>query len=301
MELSVLTDPAILSELVFQGLVRGAMYALMGIGLSLIFGILGVVNFAHGEFFMLGTYAMYYVSAVLGLPFLAGVAAAALALFVVGVLVERGLIEPLRKRAGRDWVLDSFVLTIGLMVILQNLALLGFGSRRRGITTMLDGSLTFGDVVITYERLAILALAIVIVALLAAYIKLTDTGKAIRATAQHPEAAQTLGIDINRIYTVAFGIGAALAGAAGALLISIFPAFPTVGYQPVLKSFAVVILGGLGNIPGAIAGGFLLGIVEAYAIFFMSAGWQSVITPLIIILVLIFRPQGLFTAQGERP
>jgi branched-chain amino acid transport system permease protein len=301
MDLALLADPAILSELIFQGLVRGAMYALMGIGLSLIFGILGVVNFAHGEFFMLGTYAMYYVSAVLGLPFLAGIAAAAMMLFVVGVLIERGLIEPLRKRAGRDWLLDSFVLTIGLMVILQNLALLGFGSRRRGITTMIEGSLTFGDVVITYERLAILALAVVIVGLLAAYIKLTDTGKAIRATAQHPEAAQTLGIDINRIYTIAFGIGAALAGAAGALLISIFPAFPNVGYQPVLKSFAVVILGGLGNIPGAIAGGFVLGIVEAYAIFFMSAGWQSVITPLIIVLVLIFRPQGLFSAQGERP
>jgi branched-chain amino acid transport system permease protein len=277
------------------------MYALMGIGLSLIFGILGVVNFAHGEFFMLGTYAMYFVAAVLGLPFLAGVAAAAIVLFVVGVLVERALIEPLRQRAGRDWLLDSFVLTIGLMVILQNLALLGFGSRRRGITTMVEGSVVFGDVTITYERLAILALAVLIVGLLAAYIKFTDTGKAIRATAQHPEAAQTLGIDINRIYTVAFGIGAALAGAAGALLISIFPAFPTVGYQPVLKSFAVVILGGLGNIPGAIAGGFVLGIVEAYAIFFMSAGWQSVITPLIIILVLVFRPQGLFTAQGERP
>jgi branched-chain amino acid transport system permease protein len=301
MDFSLLADPAILSELIFQGLVRGAMYALMGIGLSLIFGILGVVNFAHGEFFMLGTYAMYFVSAALGLPFVAGVAAAAVALFVVGVLIERALLEPLRRRAGRDWLLDSFVLTIGLMVILQNLALLGFGSRRRGVTSLVDGSFTLGNVTITYERLAILALALVIVGLLAAYIRFSATGKAIRATAQHPEAAQTLGIDINRIYTVAFGIGAALAGAAGALLISIFPAFPTVGYQPVLKSFAVVILGGLGSIPGAIAGGFVLGIVEAYAIFFMSAGWQSVITPMIIILVLVFRPQGLFTAQGERP
>jgi branched-chain amino acid transport system permease protein len=301
MDLNLLADPAILSELIFQGLVRGAMYALMGIGLSLIFGILGVVNFAHGEFFMLGTYAMYFVSAALGLPFVAGVAGAATLLFVVGVLIERALLEPLRRRAGRDWLLDSFVLTIGLMVILQNLALLGFGSRRRGVTALVEGSFTLGNVTITYERLAILALAVVIVGLLAAYIRFTATGKAIRATAQHPEAAQTLGIDINRIYTVAFGIGAALAGAAGALLISIFPAFPTVGYQPVLKSFAVVILGGLGSIPGAIAGGFVLGIVEAYAIFFMSAGWQSVITPLIIILVLVFRPQGLFTAQGERP
>lgn len=301
MDFSLLADPAILSELIFQGLARGAMYALMGIGLSLIFGILGVVNFAHGEFFMLGTYAMYFVSAALGLPFVAGVAAAAIALFVVGVLVERALLEPLRRRAGRDWLLDSFVLTIGLMVILQNLALLSFGSRRRGVTALVEGSFTLGNVTITYERLAILALGVVIVGLLAAYIRFSTTGKAIRATAQHPEAAQTLGIDINRIYTVAFGIGTALAGAAGALLISIFPAFPTVGYQPVLKSFAVVILGGLGSIPGAIAGGFVLGIVEAYAIFFMSAGWQSVITPLIIILVLVFRPQGLFTAQGERP
>jgi branched-chain amino acid transport system permease protein len=301
MDLSLLADPAILSELIFQGLVRGAMYALMGIGLSLIFGILGVVNFAHGEFFMLGTYAMYFVAAALGLPFVAGVAAAALALFVVGVVVERALLEPLRRRAGRDWLLDSFVLTIGLMVILQNLALLSFGSRRRGVTALVEGSFEIGNVTITYERLAILALAVLIVGLLSAYIRFTATGKAIRATAQHPEAAQTLGIDIDRIYTVAFGLGAALAGAAGALLISIFPAFPTVGYQPVLKSFAVVILGGLGSIPGAIAGGFVLGIVEAYAIFFMSAGWQSVITPLIIVLVLVFRPQGLFTAQGERP
>lgn len=301
MDLALLAEPAILSELVFQGLVRGAMYALMGIGLSMIFGILGIVNFAHGELFMIGTYVMYFVSALLGLPFVFGVATAAVCLFCVGVLIERGLVEPLRRRAGRDWLLDSFVLTIGLMVILQNLALIGFGSQRRGIVSMLPGSFTIGDVVITYERLAILITAVVIVGLLAAYIKFTDTGKAIRATAQHPEAAQTLGIRIDRIYTIAFGIGAALAGSAGALLISIFPAFPNIGYQPVLKSFAVVILGGLGNIPGAIAAGFLLGVVEAYAIFFMSAGWQSVLTPLIIVIVLIFRPQGLFTAQGERP
>lgn len=300
-ELALLADPVILTELIFQGLVRGAMYALMGVGLSLIFGILGIVNFAHGEFFMMGAYVMVFVSVSLGLPFIAGIAAAAFVLFLVGLLLERGLIEPLRRRAGRDWLLDSFVLTIGLMVILQNLALLGFGSRRRGVTELVPGSLTLGDVTINYERVAILGVAILAVGLLAAYVKFTNTGKAIRATAQHAEAAQTLGIEVDRFYTIAFGIGASLAGVAGALLISIFPAFPTVGYQPVLKSFAVVILGGLGNIPGAIAGGFLLGVVEAYAIFFMSAGWQAVLTPLIIIAILIFRPSGLFAAQGERP
>lgn len=301
LELSYLADPSIMTELLFQGLVRGAMYALMGIGLSLIFGILGVVNFAHGEFFMMGTYVMIFVITALGLPFVVGIAAAAVVLFLVGLMIERGLVETLRKRAGRDWLLDSFVLTIGLMVILQNLAQLAFGSRRRGITELIQGDFIVGDVIITYERLAILGMAVLVVGLLAAYIKFTYMGKAIRAAAQNAEAAQTLGINVNHIYTIAFGLGAALAGVAGALLISIFPAFPTVGYQPVLKSFAVVILGGLGNIPGAIAGGFLLGIIEAYAIFFMSAGWQSVLTPLIIVAVLIVRPSGLFSAKGERP
>ena len=300
-DIAMLMDLSIMSELIFQGLVRGAMYALMGIGLSLIFGILGVVNFAHGEFFMIGTYVMIFVLTTLGLPFVVGIAAAAVVLFLVGMLIERSLVETLRRRAGRDWVLDSFVLTIGLMVILQNLAQIGFGSRRRGVTEIIAGSFTIGEVIITYERLAILCMAVLVVVLLTAYIKFTYTGKAIRAAAQHAEAAQNLGININRIYTIAFGIGAALAGVAGALLISIFPAFPTVGYQPVLKSFAVVILGGLGNIPGAIAGGFLLGVIEAYAIFFLSAGWQAVLTPLIIVAILIFRPQGLFSAQGERP
>lgn len=301
LELSYLADPSIMTELLFQGLVRGAMYALMGIGLSLIFGILGVVNFAHGEFFMMGTYVMIFVITTLGFPFVVGIAAAAVVLFLIGLMIERGLVETLRKRAGRDWLLDSFVLTIGLMVILQNLAQLAFGSRRRGITEMIAGDFTVGEVIITYERLAILGMAVLVVGLLAAYIKFTNMGKAIRAAAQNAEAAQTLGINVNHIYTVAFGLGAALAGVSGALLISIYPAFPTVGYQPVLKSFAVVILGGLGNIPGAIAGGFLLGIIEAYAIFFMSAGWQSVLTPLIIVAVLIVRPSGLFSAKGERP
>jgi branched-chain amino acid transport system permease protein len=301
MEWSLLLDPAILSELVFQGLVRGAMYALMGVGLALIFGILGIVNFAHGELFMLGAYVMFFCLSVLGLPFVAGVAVAAAALFVVGALIERGLIEPLRRRAGRDWLIDSFVLTIGLMVMLQNLALLTFGSTRRGVATLLPGSFEIGAATITYERLMILLFATLLVLALGAFVKFTPLGKAIRATAQNAEAAQTLGIDTPRVYTASFGIGAALAGAAGALLISIFPAFPTVGYQPALKAFAVVILGGLGNVTGAIAGGLLLGVVEAYAIFFMSAGWQNVLTPIVIILVLILRPQGLFTRQSERP
>ncbi len=301
MDYSMLLDPGILFELTLQGLVRGSMYALMGVGLSLIFGILGIVNFAHGELYMIGAYVMYAVSVALGLPFWVGMAAAAVTVFLVGCLIERGLIEPLRRRSGREFLLNSFVLTIGLMVILQNLALVTFSSRRLGVPSLLDGDIEIGPAILSYDRLVILVTSILAVAGLWAFLRFTPLGKAIRATAQDSDAAQTLGIDTEKINTIGFGIGAALAGLAGALLISIFPAYPTVGMQPVLKSFAVVILGGLGNVPGAIAGGLLLGVIEAFAFFTLSAGWQSVMTPLIVVLILILRPQGLFVVRGARP
>lgn len=301
-DLSLLLEPFILTEVFLQGLVRGSMYALMAVGLSLIFGILGVANFAHGALFMLGTYVMVFVTVSLGLPFVLGIVAAGTALFLVGMLIERSLIETLRKRAGRDWLLDAFVLTIGLMVVLENLALIAFGSKRRGITQLIEGNLTVGEVIISYERLFILGMAALFGVLLWAFIKFTSAGKAIRATAQEPEAAQTLGIDINRVYTYTFGLGTALAGSAGALLISIFPAYPTVGLNPIIKGIAVVILGGLGYVPGAIIGGLLLGVIEAYTVFFVSAGWQNVLTAVLVVLILIFRPAGLFSsAKGERP
>jgi branched-chain amino acid transport system permease protein len=300
MHWSLLADPSVLVDLTLQGLVRGSTYTLMGVGLSLIFGILGIVNFAHGELFMAGSYAMYYATAVLRLPFLAGVALAGLLVFVLGVLLQRGLLEPLRRRAGRDWLLDAFVLTIGLMVVLQNVAQLVFGAQRLGISELIPGTLSFGDVDISYERLAVLGTASAIVALLWAFLRYTSLGRATRAIAQNAEAAQTLGIDVEHIYTIAFGIGAALAGMAGALLLPVFPASPTVGGEPVLKSFAVVILGGLGSMPGAIAGGLLLGILEAYAVFLTSAGWQDVLTGCIVVIVMIVRPAGLFAPRGAR-
>lgn len=302
MELSLLLDPGILAQVLLQGLVRGSMYALMASGLSLIFGIMGVKNFSHGEMFMLGSYVMFFVAVVMGAWFPLGIAAAAVVLFFVGCLIERGLVAPLRRRAGRDWLLDAFVLTIGIMVVLQNLALIVFGTRRRGVTDLIDGRLQIGtDIIISYERLMIVAVAAAVGIALFVFVRHTHAGKAMRATSQDPEAAQTLGIDISRVYTYAFGIGAALAGLAGALLISIFPAFPTVGFHPIIKSIASVILGGLGNVQGAIAAGLLLGLIEGYTAFFLSAGWQSVMTAVLVIVVLIFRPAGLFSPRVERP
>lgn len=292
---------SIFVQLIVLGLVRGSMYALMGVGLSLIFGIMEIVNFAHGELFMIGCYIMYFVAAMLGLPFPLGILASGLGLLIVGILLEKGLISTLRKKAGREWLMDSFVLTIGLMVIFQNLALIIFGAVQRGIPNLVFGQIILGEVVFIYDHMVILGFALLTVGLLWYFVKYTNLGKAIRATSQHAEAAQTLGIDVNRMYSVAFGIGAALAGISGALLITLFPANPNAGMGPVLKSFVVVILGGLGNIKGAIAAGILVGLLEAYAVFFLAGGWQNVIVFSIVIAVLIFKPAGLFAPAGERP
>ena len=297
MDFSLLLDPYILTEVLVQGFVRGAMYALMAAGLSLIFGIMGVKNFAHGELLMIGVYVMFFVTVILGWPWPLGIAFAAVVLFFFGMFLERTLIDTLRRKAGRDWVLDAFILTIGMMIVMQNLALIFFGSERRGVTSLIDGVLVWGPVIVSYERLMILGVASAVGLALWAFIRYSSLGKAIRAASQNPEAAQTLGIDIRRIYTVTFGIGAALAGLAGGLLISIYPAYPTVGFEPVIKSLACVILGGLGNVPGAILAALLLGIIEGYSAFFMSSGWQNVITAGLVVIILIVRPSGLFSSS----
>lgn len=294
-------DLSIIIQLAVLGLVRGSMYALMGVGLSLIFGIMEIVNFAHGELFMFGCYIMYFVAAMLGLPFPIGILASGVGLLVVGIFLEKGLISTLRKRAGREWLMDSFVLTIGLMVMLQNLALIVFGAVQRGIPNLVPGRIVIKEVVFIYDHLVILSLAFLTVGTLWYFIKYTALGKAIRATSQHSEAAQTLGIDINLMHSIAFGIGSALAGISGALLITLFPANPYAGTAPVLKSFVVVILGGLGNIKGAIAAGILVGLLEAFTVFFISGGWQNVIVYSIVIIALIFKPAGIFAPAGERP
>lgn len=299
-DIGLIFDPAIFSELFLQGLVRGSIYALMAVGLSMIFGILGVVNFAQGEFYMAGAYIAYFVSSALGLPFVLAIAAAIFGGFLLGMLVERGLLRPLRRWSGRNWLLDSFVVTIGLMIVGQNAAQMIFGSSRRSVSDVFPGVISIGEVSISAERIAILALSAATVSLLWLFMRFSRTGRAIRATAQNAESAQALGINTDRIYTVAFGMGCALAAAAGAILISVIPAFPTAGQEPVLKSFAVVILGGLGSISGAIFAGLLLGLLEAFSTFFLSSGWQSVLTACLVISVLIIRPTGLFASKGVR-
>lgn len=292
---------SVLLQLTIDGITRGAMYGLMAAGLALIFGIVRVINMAHGEFFMLGGYAMYFAVVALGLPAPVGIVFAAAAMFVFGMALEQGLIAPLRNRLGERWLVDGYVLTIGVMVVLQNLALIGFGPRERGIATLWPGRLEIGDIVISNERLVILIGAILAMAALGLFLTRTNLGRAIRATAEHPDAAKVMGINTGRIYAITFGLGSALAGAVGGLLLSIYPAFPTVGGDILLKAFVVVIIGGLGRVSGAMLAGPLLGVIEAFAAAYAPGGWQNTITSLLVLSVLVLRPQGLFSSQVTRP
>lgn len=301
MNFELLTYPVIVAQFFVDGLGRGVMYGLMGMGLALVFGILGLINFAHGAFFMMGTYVMYLVAVHLGLPFPIGIMVAAVALFGFGIVVERGLINPLRQRLGENWLADGYVMTIGLLIILENLALIVLGPREHGSASLVSGRTSISGVVVTNERIMIFAVAILVVAGLAAFMRYTNTGRAIRATAEHPEAALAMGIDIRRIYTITFGLAAALIGGVGGLLLATYPAFPTIGGDVLLKSFIVVIVGGLGNVWAAMIAGPLLGLIEAYAQGIASAGWQNSIIAALVVAVLVFRPSGLFSKPVTRP
>jgi len=296
----MLTIPVLL-QLTVDGITRGAMYGLMATGLAFIFGVLRIINMAHGELFMLGAYVMYFVTVGVGLPVAAGMIIAAASLFLVGVALERSLISPLRTRLGDNWLIDGYVLTIGVMVVLQNIALIAFGAREYGVAGFWPGRQEIGGLVIANERLLILAEAAVSFAILGLFLSKTDLGRAIRATADNTDAARVLGIDARSIYTITFGIGAALAGLVGAILLSTYPAYPTVGGDILLKAFVVVIVGGLGSIWGAMLTGPLLGVIEAFSTAFASGGWQNTVISALVLSVLVLRPQGLFGRQVTRP
>ena len=294
-------DPEFFIQLIVNGIVRGSMYGLMGMGLALVFGVMGIINFAYGEFFMIGAYIGYWILVILGFPPYVGLVASFIALFAFGLAVERSLLVPLRRRLGKEWLEDGPIITIGLLVVFQNLATITFGGKQHGTPTLVEGRLSIGEVFVTYERLTILGAAIACMASLGAFLRFTNFGLAIRATAQIPEAAQTLGINIRTVYALTFAISTGLVGAVGAVLIPIYPAYPTVGGEILIKSFWVVIIGGLGSVWGAVVAGLMVGVVEAFAAAFASGGWQTTITAGMVLAVLVFRPTGLFGKRATRP
>jgi branched-chain amino acid transport system permease protein len=274
-----------------NGIMLGLNYGLVALGLSLIFGIMRIVNFAHGEMFMLGGYVTYYLFGIFGINYFATFVMATLLIGLLGVLLEKIIFRPLTNRP--EMALTSLIAAIGLAWVFQMLAVICFGELDKDIPTAFKGIFRFGGVVITAERLAAIVIGITLVVVLSLFLKKTKLGKAIRAVAEDREAAALQGIPVTRMSALSFGIGSGLAAAAGAIITPIFIINPSIGGEVILKAFLVVILGGMGSIPGAMLGGLILGFIESYGCLFFPVPTVSVITFVMIILILIVRPQGL--------
>jgi branched-chain amino acid transport system permease protein len=278
-------------QLVINGLLLGGIYALISIGLTLIFGVLEIINFAHGEFLMLAMYASYWLFQLLGVDPYLSLLIVVPAFFLIGIGVQRIIIQPIIHAPP----LNQIFATVGLSIVLQNAALFFWKADYRTVRTAYSTMcLKTGGLMISFPRLVAFMLALTLIAALLIYLKKTYTGKAIRALAQERRAAMLMGINIYRTYQIAFGIGIACVGAAGAMLIPIYYAFPTVGALFVLIAFVVVILGGYNSLIGALIGGLIIGLVEAFSGFFLSPHLKEAVYFVIFILILLIRPTGLF-------
>jgi branched-chain amino acid transport system permease protein len=279
-----------------NALILGGTYALLGIGLTLIFGIMRVVNFTHGELYAFGAYMVYFFAMVLGVNFFLALVLAVLLGIALG-----GLIEVVLLRRLRDANIDTTMLVmIGAWIIMQNAEQLVWSGVAKSIATPFpEQPLVLGPVSVSWTRVFVFAVAAVLIVGAQLLIQRTKLGKAMRATFQDRDTAALMGVNINAVYTATFALGSGLAAAAGALLGPVFVVTPTMGNLAALKAFAIVILGGLGNIKGATIGGFILAFVEEIGAGYVSSGYRDAMGFLLIIIVLLFKPTGLFT-RAER-
>ena len=280
-----------LIQATLNGFGLAVVYILVALGLTLIFSILDVINFAHGEFYMLGGFVTYYGFVVFGVNYFVTLVLAVLAVGAAGVVAERVVFRHLRGKT-----LNAFIVSLGLLWVLQASAQVSFGVLDKSVPSAVSGIVRVFGFIISRERLVVIVIACALMALLYIFLKLTRTGQAMRAVAQDPDAAALQGIDIELMSALGFGIGCALAGAAGALLAPLFAVSPTMGALPVVKAFIIIIVGGMGSLPGAVLGGLLLGAVEGIGTLFMSSAAVNMLGFLVVIAVLLARPRGLFGA-----
>jgi branched-chain amino acid transport system permease protein len=280
-------------QLVILGLLAGGVYVAVGVGFGLVWGVLNIVNLAHGALVIVGAYLTWQLFNTFGLdPFLS-LPLVAVALFAFGYALQRGIIN----RIIRAPLLFTFMLTFGVNLVLINVLLLVFKSDFRSVTTSYSGQgLELGAIVIPYTRLASLAAALLLAAVLAFILNRTRTGLAIQAVAADRDAAQLVGIDLRHLYAFTFGLGAACAGVAGGLITLIQAITPTAGEPYTLQAFVVVILGGLGRVSATVVGGLAFGLVEVFGQSIPGSGsvFANAIAFGLMVLVLVTRPQGLF-------
>ena len=272
-----------------NGMAIGSVYVLIALGLTVVFGILGIAHFAHGSVAMFGGYLTFVFGERFGLSFFPAMGLAMVGGAVVGLLIERLAYRPVRDAPH----INAFIIALGLTMMIEGMNLLLFGADQVVIQTAYRGVFNIAGIAVAELRVLVILTAFVLVAVIALLISRTKTGKSIRAVAQNRQAAVLMGVNVSMVSLVVFSISSALGVAAGALIGALLAIAPGVGEGLAVKGFAVLILGGLGSIPGAIVGGLILGVSEAMAAGFISSAYKDVIAFLVMIVVLLFRPEGL--------
>lgn len=283
---------ALFIEQIINGLILGSMYALIASGVAMIYGTMRVLNFAQGEFYMVGGFFVFFLVVRYSIPPFVAIPLALAGVFLLAVVVQRLTVHYLLKQEG--WAFSTIAVTLGFSVLFQNLALHFWGEKFLSIPYYLDGVLAFGGIRMPLQRILIFGVAILSMILMGVVLKYTRFGMAVRATSQDAEAAAVVGVPAHTIHTITFGLAATMGAIAAAMLAPLFAVNPWMGMPLLLKAFVVVILGGLGSFIGAIIAGLLLGVVEAIGVTVTSSEWRDVISFSLLILFIWIRPGGLF-------
>ncbi len=286
-----------LITVLLSGVTLGSVYSVNAIGLSLVYGVSRVFNFSYGAFFTWGAYLAWVLSAgALHLPYALVFLLSVPVLFVGGMVVERALIRPLRWRS--EWQITTMIVTLGLAILAENVAVQVFGPLTKSLPSLFPGSLSVGGFQFAWHSIAMLTIAIVTMIAVDSYLNRTRTGTAMRAVAQDMTGAQIVGVPLNRVFGYAFGASAVMAGLSGILLAPIYLISPGGGWDPFVKAFVIVVFGGLGSIKGTVVAAFALGIGEALVTWKFGGVWTLSFWFVMLIVVLIFRPRGLFGTWG---
>lgn len=283
------------AQMSINGIMLGLIYALIAIGLTLIFGIMRIIQYAHGEMYMLGAYFLYYWSAVSGWPYWLGVLMSAVVIFLFGMVLEVVLFRPLLGKG----LLPPLAVSLALIFIISSGGLLAFGTVVRGIPSVVPGAVEIFGGILTYERATIFIVAVLLVSGLFTFLQKTKLGVAMRAVSEDPEVSSLQGINNRRIHSLAFGLGSALAAVAGCLLGTLMSVVPTMGFMATVKAFMIVIMGGLGSVFGALLGGFIIGFIDSFLTTLVSAEVAYIVGFLAVLMILVFRPVGLFGQEWE--
>jgi branched-chain amino acid transport system permease protein len=290
--------PSGLVDALLWGVANGCIYILLATGLNLIFGVMKLVNFAHGQLLMVGAFVAYETTTILGLNAYASIFVAMGAVAVIGIILEK---FAFRRVRGTDKLNEIFI-SLGLIYIFENAATLVWNKNSYLIripSPLETLSLPLGENSVPFDLLMAIVVVVIVLVGLVLLTKKTKIGLAMRATSQKSDAATLMGINTGRVYLFTFALGAALAGAAGTLYGILYSFNPVIGALPTIKAFVVIILGGLGSIPGAVAGGLLLGVSESVAGVYLGGNWQDAVAFAVLIAVLVVRPTGLFGEKGE--